>query len=107
MRSRNNSTTAPMKATKIVPARPANGAPAPSALNSQPPTNAPTMPMMMSPTRPVAGAAHQHRGEHPGDEPDDQPGEERHADEPRARDAVGGGALPTATVEGNRRAESG
>jgi hypothetical protein len=41
-----------MNATKIVPASPPSGEATPRALNSHPPTNAPTMPMMMSPTRP-------------------------------------------------------
>jgi hypothetical protein len=41
-----------MKATKMVPASPPKGECTPSALNAQPPTNAPMMPMMMSPMRP-------------------------------------------------------
>src|ERR1700741_1838860 len=41
-----------MKATKIVPPIPPNGELMPSALNSQPPMKAPTMPMTMSPMIP-------------------------------------------------------
>src|ERR1043166_3586302 len=37
-----------MKATKMIPANPPNGSPAPSLLKIQPPTNAPTIPMMRS-----------------------------------------------------------
>ena len=44
--------TAPMKATMITPASPPTGTPAPRVRRIQPPTNAPTIPMMMSPTRP-------------------------------------------------------
>src|SRR5438552_8414377 len=47
-----SSTTAPMKATKIVPPIPPNGVEIPRALNSQPPMKAPTMPMTMSPMIP-------------------------------------------------------
>src|SRR5205814_465893 len=38
--------------TKIVPPMPPNGEEMPNALNSHPPMNAPTMPMMMSPIIP-------------------------------------------------------
>jgi hypothetical protein len=41
-----------MNATKITPGSPPNGEPAPSALKIQPPTNAPTIPTMMSPMMP-------------------------------------------------------
>src|SRR5687768_13268668 len=41
-----------MNATKIVPANPPHGDATPSCANSQPPTNAPTIPMMMSPISP-------------------------------------------------------
>src|SRR5450759_2892714 len=46
------STTAPMKATKIVPPMPPMGVEMPSLANSQPPMKAPTMPMTMSPMIP-------------------------------------------------------
>ena len=41
-----------MNAVNTTPAIPPNGELTPSRLNTQPPTNAPTMPMMMSPIRP-------------------------------------------------------
>jgi len=41
-----------MNATRIVPGRPLMGTLAPSFVSAQLPTNAPAIPMMMSPTRP-------------------------------------------------------